>query len=124
MIRTKTMKNDHQENGLLRGPLILMVPASNLVAVMSLDWLDETDRAAVSAKTHGRKYLATLPRTPKDFGEPAGESLCHFPLNMMRIIRVLREDQDEHSASLKTLHDSFGPIGSRFDISGSDPTVD
>ena len=38
------MKNEHQENGVLRDPLILMVHASNLVAAMSLDWLDQTDR--------------------------------------------------------------------------------
>jgi hypothetical protein len=43
---------------------------------------------------------------------------------MFGIIRMLREDQDEHSAAFKTLHDSFGPSGSRFDITGSDPTVD
>jgi hypothetical protein len=47
------MKNEHQENGVLRGPLILMVPASNLVAVMSLDWLGRFNRAALSTKTHG-----------------------------------------------------------------------
>jgi hypothetical protein len=35
------MKNEHQENVVLRGPLILMVPASNLVAIMSLDWLGD-----------------------------------------------------------------------------------
>jgi hypothetical protein len=44
------MKNEYQENGVLRGPLILFVPASNLVAILSLDWLDGTERAAVSAK--------------------------------------------------------------------------
>jgi hypothetical protein len=43
------MKNEHQENGALKGPLILMVPASNLVAVMSLDWLDGAKRVVVSA---------------------------------------------------------------------------
>jgi hypothetical protein len=63
------MKNEHQQNGAPRSPLILMVPASNLVAVMSLGWLDGTNQAAVSAKTHGRNYLANPPRTPKDFGE-------------------------------------------------------
>jgi hypothetical protein len=63
------MKNEHQENGVLRGPLILMVPASNLVAVMSLDWLGRFNRAALSTKTHGWNYLANRPRTPKDFGE-------------------------------------------------------
>jgi hypothetical protein len=54
----KIMKKEHQKNGALRGPLILMVPASNLVAVMSLDWLDGANQAAVSAQTHGRNYLA------------------------------------------------------------------
>jgi hypothetical protein len=48
------MKNDDQENGVLTGPLILIVPASNLVAIMSLNWLDGTNRGAVSAQTHGR----------------------------------------------------------------------
>jgi hypothetical protein len=67
MIRRKIMKNDYQEKGALRGPLILIVPASNLIAVMSLDWLDGTKRAAVSAQTHGRNYLATRPTTPKEF---------------------------------------------------------
>jgi hypothetical protein len=63
------MKNEHQENGVLRGPLILIVPASNLVAVMSLGWFDGTDRGAVSAKTTVGAHLATRPRTPKDLGE-------------------------------------------------------
>jgi hypothetical protein len=49
------MKNDHQENGLLRGPLILMVPASNLVAVMSLDWLD-----APAGQLYPRKRTAGI----------------------------------------------------------------
>ena len=47
------MKNEHQENG-VRDPLILIVPGSNLVAVMSLGWFDGTDRGAVSAKNHSR----------------------------------------------------------------------
>jgi hypothetical protein len=69
------MKNEHQQNGAPRSPLILMVPASNLVAVMSLGWLDGTNQAAVSAKTHGRNYLANPPRTPKDFGETSSSSV-------------------------------------------------
>jgi hypothetical protein len=60
----------------------------------------------------------------RDDGEPGGESFRHFPLNVIGIIRMLREDQDEHSAGVKTLHDSFGPSGSRFDITGSNPTFD
>jgi hypothetical protein len=35
------MKNEDQKNGLQRCPLILVVPAFNLVAVLSLDWLDD-----------------------------------------------------------------------------------
>ena len=62
------MKNEYQENG-VRGPLILIAPASNFAAVMSLDWLDGTNRTAVSAKTHGWNYLENRARTPKDFGE-------------------------------------------------------
>ena len=42
-----------------------MAPASNLVAVLSLDWLDCNNQAPVSAKTHGWNCPATLPRTPK-----------------------------------------------------------
>jgi hypothetical protein len=49
------MKNEHQENGVLRGPLILIAPASNLVAILSLDWLDGTDQAAVYK--NGQKEL-------------------------------------------------------------------
>ena len=69
------MKNEHQENAVLRGPLILIAPASNLVAVMSLDWLDGTNRAAVSAKTRGRNYLANRPRAPKDLGKTSASSV-------------------------------------------------
>jgi len=69
------MKNEQQENGVLRGPLILMVPASNLVAVISLDWLDAANRAAVSAKTHGWNYVVTRRRTPKDFGKTSASSV-------------------------------------------------
>jgi hypothetical protein len=55
------MKNEHQENGAPRGPLILLVPASNFVAVMNLDWLDGTNRAAGSATMEvGRRHLKTL----------------------------------------------------------------
>jgi hypothetical protein len=78
------MKNEHQENGVRRGPLILMVPASNLVAVLNLDWLDGTNQAAVFTKMHGRNYLANPPRTQKDFGETSASPveplslLCRF----------------------------------------------
>src|SRR6516164_1343172 len=41
---------------------------------------------------------------------------------MIGIIGMLREDKNEHAAGVKTLHDSSGPSGSRFDITGSDPT--
>jgi hypothetical protein len=67
------MKNEDQENGVLSDPLILTVPASNFVAVISLDWLDGTDRAAVSAKTRGWNYLANSPRTPKRLRQNFGK---------------------------------------------------
>ena len=67
------MKNEYQENGVLRGPLILFVPASNLVAILSLDWLDGTERAAVSAKTHGRNYMANSIENSERSGRVFGE---------------------------------------------------
>jgi hypothetical protein len=65
------MKNEHQENVVPRGPLILMVPASNLVAIMSLDWLDGTNPEALSAKRRSWNDLANRSRTQKDFDEPS-----------------------------------------------------
>ena len=56
------MNNKHQENGALTGPLIFTLPASSFVVILSLDWLDGTVRAAVSAKTHSRNYLAYVYR--------------------------------------------------------------
>jgi hypothetical protein len=38
------MKNERQEHEAPRGPLILTAPASNLVAIVSLDWLDSAVR--------------------------------------------------------------------------------
>jgi hypothetical protein len=67
------MKNENQENGVLRGPLILFVPASNLVAILSLDWLDGTERAAVSAKTHGWNYMANSTENSERSGRAFGE---------------------------------------------------
>ena len=61
------MNYKHQENGVLRGPLIFTVPASSFIVVLSLNWFDGTGRAVASAKTHGSDYLATGPRTAKDF---------------------------------------------------------
>jgi hypothetical protein len=61
------MDNKHQENGALRGPLIFTLPAFNFVVILSFDWLDEANWAAVSVKTHGWNYPATRPRTAKEF---------------------------------------------------------
>jgi hypothetical protein len=49
-LKAPIMKHQHQEDGEPRGPLILLTPASNLVAILSLDWLDCTKQPAVSAK--------------------------------------------------------------------------
>src|SRR5260370_7922737 len=43
---------------------------------------------------------------------------------MLRIVCVTGEHQDQHSAVANTSHDTFGPIGSRFDVAGSDPAFD
>jgi hypothetical protein len=61
------MDNKHQENGALRGPLIFTLPAFNFVVILSFDWFDEANWAAVSVKTHGWNYPATRPRTAKEF---------------------------------------------------------
>jgi hypothetical protein len=61
------MDNKHQENGALRGPLIFTLPAFNFVVILSFDWLDGANWAAVSVKTHGWNYPATRPRTAKEF---------------------------------------------------------
>jgi hypothetical protein len=57
------MNNKHRENGAVTGPLIFTLPASSFIVVLSLNWFDGTDQAAVSAKTHGWNYLATRRRT-------------------------------------------------------------
>jgi hypothetical protein len=79
------MKNEHQENGALSGPLILMVPASNLEAVMTLDWLDRTNQAAVSAQTHliRTRMSAHRPggdRPPRSPGSRCGRNCTRFLL--------------------------------------------
>jgi hypothetical protein len=61
------MDYKRQENGVVRGPLIFTLPASSFVAILNFDWLDGTDRAAISAKAHGWNYPTTRPRRPKEF---------------------------------------------------------
>jgi hypothetical protein len=65
------MNDEYNKNGTLTGPLIFTLPTSSFVVVLSLNWLDGTDRAVASAKTHGSDYLVTGPRTAKKFGERA-----------------------------------------------------
>ena len=59
------MKNEREENGVPRGPLILLAPASNLVAILSLNWCDGGNRAVVSAEAQGWNYPANRPRKGK-----------------------------------------------------------
>jgi hypothetical protein len=67
------MKYEYREDGEPEGPLILIAPASNLVAILSLDWLDHTNEPAVSAKPHGWKNLANRRATREDFeGDSSG----------------------------------------------------
>jgi hypothetical protein len=58
MIRGKIVKNERVENEVLRGPLILLAPASNLVAILSLNWCDGGNRAVVSADAQSWDYPA------------------------------------------------------------------
>jgi hypothetical protein len=51
------MRNEYQEDRAHRDPLILVAPAANLVAILRLNWLDNIDRTAVSAKTTVGNYL-------------------------------------------------------------------
>jgi len=81
------MKNEHQENGLLRGPLILIAPASNLVAILSLDRLDVTKRAAVYA--NGQKELTgesteNAERPRRDFDELSRAGFATMPIMFER----------------------------------------
>jgi hypothetical protein len=48
------------------GPLIFTLPASSFVVILSFDWLDGTDRAAVSAKRTVETNLANRPITAKE----------------------------------------------------------
>jgi len=43
---------------------------------------------------------------------------------MLRLVRVLREDQDEYPTLVNALDDPFSPIGSISDVPGSDLTLD
>jgi len=55
------------QNGILTGPLIFTLPTSSFIVVLSLNWLDRSQRAEASAKTHGSDYLSTEQKTAKDF---------------------------------------------------------
>jgi hypothetical protein len=74
MLERKIMNNKHRENRAVTRPLIFTPPASSFVVVLSLNWLDGTDQAAVSPKTQGWNYLATRRRTAKDIAGGVEES--------------------------------------------------
>jgi hypothetical protein len=59
------MNNEHQENRALTGPLIFTMPASCFLVALNVDWLDGSDRTAISAKPLVSDYLATRPRNGK-----------------------------------------------------------
>ena len=62
------MNNKNQENGTLRGPLIFTVPAYGFVMALYLDWLDGTNRAAISTRQRTAKDIAS--RMMNKGGEP------------------------------------------------------
>ena len=59
------MKNEREENVVLRGPLILLAPASNLVAILSRDWCEGWNRAVFSAKAQSWDYPGNHPKKAK-----------------------------------------------------------
>jgi hypothetical protein len=44
------MKDEYNKNGILTGPLIFTLPTSSFLVVLSLNWIDGTDRPVASAK--------------------------------------------------------------------------
>jgi hypothetical protein len=68
------MNNKHQENGALRDPLILTVPAYGFVMALYLDWLGRSKETPFSAKTFseeversGARDLSCRTRPAKKF---------------------------------------------------------
>ena len=59
------MNYKHQENGALTGPLIFTVPAYGFVMALYLDWLGQSHRAVLSAKTFAEEVETVEPVRPK-----------------------------------------------------------
>jgi hypothetical protein len=61
MIRGKIMKNEREENEVLGGPLILLAPASNLVAILTLNWWDSREPRGCFRKSAEPKLSGKSP---------------------------------------------------------------
>jgi hypothetical protein len=53
-----------------------------------------------------------------------GKSLRYLTVNMIGFVGMFGENQDNNLASVDSLGDCFGPIGSRLDVSRGDPALD
>ncbi len=59
------MNDEYSKNGTLTGPLIFTVPAYGFVMALYLDWLGQSHRAALSAKTFAEEVETVEPVRPK-----------------------------------------------------------
>jgi hypothetical protein len=48
------MNDEYSKNGRLTGPLIFTLPTSSFIVVLSLNWIDGTERPVASAKRTAR----------------------------------------------------------------------
>jgi hypothetical protein len=67
------MKNECQKDGVPRDPLIFAAPTLNLVTILSVGWLDNIGRTAVSAKTGALQGALT----PEDGSTAASVDPAH-----------------------------------------------
>jgi len=58
------MKNECQKDGVPRDPLIFVAPTLHLVTILSVGWLDNIGRTAVSTKTGDGNCWVDGSRTP------------------------------------------------------------
>jgi hypothetical protein len=56
------MNHEYSKNGTLTGPLIFTVPAYGFVMALYLDWLGQSHRTALSAKTFAQAVEQSTPR--------------------------------------------------------------
>jgi hypothetical protein len=94
------MNDEYNKNGTLTGPLIFTVPAYGFVMALYHDWLGQSNRAALSAKTFAEEVETLEPVRP-------GASY-YFPTINLTVALCFRETSLVlHSLCLKTLRKSI-----------------